>query len=62
MFIDSRQNKFVTNMQLRQCFARAKPCRMKKSQKSQTKRMEIVNETYDHCYVISPLENVLDII
>jgi len=30
MVIDSRQKRFVMNMQLRQCLARAKPFRLKK--------------------------------
>jgi len=33
MHIDTRQNRFVVDMQLRDCFARAKPFRPKKSQK-----------------------------
>jgi len=33
MVIDSRQKRFVMNIQLRECFARAKPLRLKKSQK-----------------------------
>ena len=33
MVIDSRQKRFVKNMQLRQCFGRAKPFRLKKSRK-----------------------------
>jgi len=32
MVIDSFQKRFVMNMQLRQCFSRAKPFRLKKSQ------------------------------
>jgi len=31
MVIDSREKRFVMNMQLRQCFARAKLFRLKKS-------------------------------
>jgi len=31
MFIDLRQKRFVINTQLRQCFARAQPFRLKKS-------------------------------
>jgi len=30
MVMDARQKKFVINMQLRQCFARSKPFRLKK--------------------------------
>jgi len=33
MVIDLRRMRFVMNMQLRQCFARAKPIRLKISQK-----------------------------
>jgi len=33
MVIDPRRKRFVMNMQLRQCFARAKPIRLKISQK-----------------------------
>jgi len=32
MVTDSRQKRFVMNMQLKQCFARAKPVRLKKRQ------------------------------
>jgi len=32
MVIDPRRKRFVMNMQLRQCFARAKPIRLKISQ------------------------------
>jgi len=35
MVTDSRQKRFVMNMQLRQCFARAKTFRVKKSGKDQ---------------------------
>jgi len=35
MVIDSFQKRFVTNTQLRQCFSRAKSCRLKKNRKSQ---------------------------
>jgi len=38
MVIDSRQKRFVMNMQFRQCFAGAKPFRLKKSQKIFKKR------------------------
>jgi len=34
MVIDPRRKRFVMNMQLRQCFARAKPIRLKISQKN----------------------------
>jgi len=34
MVIDPRRNRFVMNMQLRQCFARVKPIRLKISQKN----------------------------
>jgi len=35
MAVDPCQKRFVMNMQLRQCFARGKPFRLKKSQKKQ---------------------------
>jgi len=34
MVIDSLKKRFVMNMQLRQCFSRDKPFRLKKARKS----------------------------
>ena len=39
MVIDSRQKIFVMNIQLRECFARAKSFRLKKVKKSQFQKM-----------------------